>query len=142
MSLFLDDHSRVVLKSVRDIAGSDYINANYVDVSYFSLRTFTTIIINDIYPGSFTHPKVRHPCSPTRSLLPYKGGTFFSGTDGNRKSLIYSIYLICEVVFAEKKLNQLPFGLKKKYFLNTHCPQLAKDSCGKEYLHVSMNKIP
>ncbi|XP_044169231.1 receptor-type tyrosine-protein phosphatase F-like isoform X1 [Acropora millepora] len=25
------DHSRVVLKSVRDIAGSDYINANYVD---------------------------------------------------------------------------------------------------------------
>ena len=57
MSLFLDDHSRVVLKSVRDIAGSDYINANYVDVSYFSLRTFTTII-NDIYPGSFTYPKV------------------------------------------------------------------------------------
>ena len=58
MSLFLDDHSRVVLKSVRDIAGSDYINANYVDVSYFSSSTFTTIIINDIYPGSFTHPKV------------------------------------------------------------------------------------
>ena len=58
MSLFLDDHSRVVLKSVRDIAGSDYINANYVDVSYFSFRPFTTIIINDIYPGSFTHPKV------------------------------------------------------------------------------------
>ena len=46
------------MKSVRDIAGSDYINANYVDVSYFSLRTLTTIIINDIYPGSFTHPKV------------------------------------------------------------------------------------
>ena len=58
MSLFLDDHSRVVLKSMRDIAGSDYINANYVDVSYFSFRPFTTIIINDIYPGSFTHPKV------------------------------------------------------------------------------------
>ena len=41
MSLFLDDHSRVVLKSVRDTAGSDYINANYVDVSYFSLKLNT-----------------------------------------------------------------------------------------------------
>ena len=32
VSAFLDDHSRVVLKSMKDIAGSDYINANYVDV--------------------------------------------------------------------------------------------------------------
>ena len=31
--LYVDDHSRVVLKSVRDTPGSDYINANYVDVS-------------------------------------------------------------------------------------------------------------
>ena len=27
-----DDHSRVVLTAKRDIPGSDYINANYVDV--------------------------------------------------------------------------------------------------------------
>ena len=30
--LILDDHSRVVLKSMKEIAGSDYINANYVNV--------------------------------------------------------------------------------------------------------------
>lgn len=28
-----DDHSRVILSYIENIPGSDYINANYVDVS-------------------------------------------------------------------------------------------------------------
>ena len=35
-----DDHSRVVLTGKREMPGSDYINANYVDV-----RVFFTILI-------------------------------------------------------------------------------------------------
>lgn len=30
---FSDDHSRVVLNTVEDLEGSDYVNANYIDVS-------------------------------------------------------------------------------------------------------------
>ena len=29
----LDDHSRVVLNTVENLDGSDYVNANYIDVS-------------------------------------------------------------------------------------------------------------
>ena len=35
--VFTDDHSRVVLTGKRETPGSDYINANYVDVRLFFL---------------------------------------------------------------------------------------------------------
>lgn len=34
----LDDHSRVILQPVEDDPSSDYINANYIDVSIFILQ--------------------------------------------------------------------------------------------------------
>ena len=34
----LDDHTRVLLKPVDGLPESDYINANYVDVSIFLFR--------------------------------------------------------------------------------------------------------
>ena len=58
-----DDHSRVVLTAKRDIPGSDYINANYVDVRklVFWSIWFTLILIaifflksrTERYPGSY-----------------------------------------------------------------------------------------
>ena len=33
--LLVDDHSRVVLKFQRDKSGSDYINANFIDVRIY-----------------------------------------------------------------------------------------------------------
>ena len=34
----LDDHTRVLLKPIDGLPESDYINANYVDVSIFLFR--------------------------------------------------------------------------------------------------------
>lgn len=31
---FVDDHSRVLLNPIEGVAGSDYINANFIDVSF------------------------------------------------------------------------------------------------------------
>ena len=33
MCIFADDHSRVILDTLEDVPDSDYINANYIDVS-------------------------------------------------------------------------------------------------------------
>ena len=58
-----DDHSRVVLTAKRDIPGSDYINANYVDVrKLVCWSIWFTLILEAIfflksrterYPGSY-----------------------------------------------------------------------------------------
>ena len=32
--LFVDDHTRVLLNPIEGVAGSDYINANFIDVSF------------------------------------------------------------------------------------------------------------
>ena len=41
--VFADDHSRVLLNPIEGLAGSDYINANFIDVS-FSIRVHGTTI--------------------------------------------------------------------------------------------------
>lgn len=46
-----DDHSRVVLTGKREFPGSDYINANYVDVRVF----FTILILLIPDSSSFLH---------------------------------------------------------------------------------------
>ena len=42
--LVSDDHSRVVLSKVGDVEGSDYINANHLDVSKYILSFFFFIL--------------------------------------------------------------------------------------------------
>ena len=44
--LFADDHTRVLLNPIEGVAGSDYINANFIDVSF----VFEPIILR-WYPG-------------------------------------------------------------------------------------------
>lgn len=56
-SSFSDDHSRVILSYIENIPGSDYINANYVDVSRSSLYSFLFIQERDV-SAKFFHFKL------------------------------------------------------------------------------------
>ena len=45
-----DDHSRVVLTGKREMPGSDYINANYVDVRvFFTIYKYTNSKLEFIF---------------------------------------------------------------------------------------------
>lgn len=43
INLFSDDHTRVILEEKND-KGTDYVNANYIDVRIFSILIVKTIL--------------------------------------------------------------------------------------------------
>ena len=54
----IDEHSRVHLPEVNGVAGSDFINANYIDVSLLSLPLFCLF---HLFPFGFPFSFFSHP---------------------------------------------------------------------------------